>query len=136
MLEASCEIFSITESPSLICGVILRMLPTSSRWMVWNGLLNALSRRRCPSRWSVYWPVTNGTSCAILISASSLSSVTIDGVAMMLVLPWPPMARISAAQLKPFSTIWPTPIVRPFGTAGDRVGVQDALDDLADARCR
>jgi len=38
MLDASCEILSRTELPSLICGVILRMLPTSSRWMVWNGL--------------------------------------------------------------------------------------------------
>jgi len=38
MLEASCEILRTTESPSLIWGVIFRMLPTSSRWMVWNGL--------------------------------------------------------------------------------------------------
>jgi hypothetical protein len=45
----------------------------------------------------------NGTSCAILISASSLSSVTIEGVAMMLVLPMPFSARIRAAQLVPFS---------------------------------
>jgi hypothetical protein len=63
----------------------------------------------------VYWPVTNGTSCAILISASSLSSVTIEGVAMMLVLPMPPSARITAAQLMPVLTIWPRPIVRPLG---------------------
>ena len=112
MLEASCEILSSTESPSLICGVILRMLPTSSRLIVWNGFT-------CPPApempWFVYWPVTNGTSCAILISASSLSSVTIDGVAMMFVLPMPFSARISAAQLVPFSVSWPSPSVRPLG---------------------
>ncbi len=98
MLEASCEILSSTELPSLICGVILRMLPTSSRWMVWNGLTTPPVPL---TPWFVYWPVTNGTSCAILISASSLSSVTIEGVAMMFVLPMPPTARITAAQLVP-----------------------------------
>ena len=52
---------------------------------------------------------------------------------MMLVLPMPPMARISAAQLVPPSTIWPRPIVRPLGRPGDRIRIQHALDDLADA---
>ena len=37
MLELSCSILSITESPSLICGVTFRIVPTSWRWMVWNG---------------------------------------------------------------------------------------------------
>jgi hypothetical protein len=69
MLELSCSIFSVTASPPLICGVILRIVPTSWRWMVWNGFT-------CPLllfRVFVYCPVMNGTSCATLISASWLS---------------------------------------------------------------
>ena len=97
--EASCEILSATESPSLICGVILRMLPTSSRVTVWKGFCTPP-----PVVSVVNCPVMKGTSWAILISASSLSRVTIEGVAMMLVLPRPSSARISAAQLIPLST--------------------------------
>ena len=84
----------------------------------------------------VYWPVRNGTSCAILISASSLSSVTIEGVAMMLVLPIAARcARISAAQLVPLSTSWPTPSVRPVGSTSCDAAPDSAIarDDLADA---
>ena len=127
-LEASCEILSATESPSLICGVILRMLPTSSRSRSGRGCSR---RRRSPS--VVNCPVMNGTSCAILISASSLSSVTIEGVAMMLVLPMPFSARISAAQLVPFSTSWPTPSVSPRGIDVVAVRIAHACDHLADA---
>ena len=38
MPEASCSILSRIVSSSVICGVIFRMLPTSLRSMVWNGL--------------------------------------------------------------------------------------------------
>jgi len=39
MLELSIEIFIMTAEPSgEMVGVTLRMVPTSSRWMVWKGL--------------------------------------------------------------------------------------------------
>ena len=36
--ELSRSIFSRTASPSLICGVSLMIVPTSSRWIVWKGV--------------------------------------------------------------------------------------------------
>ncbi len=58
MLEVSCSIFSFTPLPSLICGVIFSFVPTSWRWMVWNGL--TVPTFALPA--FVNWPVTNGTS--------------------------------------------------------------------------
>ena len=37
--ESSCSILSWMASPSLMCGVTLRMVPTSSRWIVSKGLV-------------------------------------------------------------------------------------------------
>ena len=37
-LDTSCSIFIMIVPSSVICGVILRMMPTSWRWMVWKGL--------------------------------------------------------------------------------------------------
>ena len=118
MLELSCSILSITESPSLICGVILRMVPTSCRWIVWKGfrLLPVLPPVL------VYCPVTNGTSCATLISASWLSIVTIEGVAIMLVVESPRSARSTAAKSTPPLPRRPTPTVVPRGTLVSVVG--------------
>jgi len=105
------------------------MLPTSSRWMVWNGFTTPPG---VETPWLVYWPVTNGTSWAILISASSLSSVTIDGVAMMLVLPMPPMARMTAASWCRCSRLRRGPW---SGRSATRrwIRVEHPLDDLTDA---
>ena len=117
MLELSCSILSITESPSLICGVTLSSVPTSRRWIVWKGASGVP-----PPLVLVYWPVRNGTSCATLISASSLSIVTMDGVAMMLVVESPRSARTTAAKLTPVSFRRPTPMVVPRGALVSVVG--------------
>ena len=49
----------------------------------------------------VNWPVTNGTSCATLSSASWLSMVIVEGVAMMLLSLSPRMARSIAPKFTP-----------------------------------
>jgi hypothetical protein len=58
------------QSPSLICGVIFRIVPTSCAG--WSGKDSPVVPPVLPPV-LVNWPVTNGTSCATLISASSLS---------------------------------------------------------------
>ena len=98
-LEVSCSIVSFTPLPSLICGVIFRLVPTSSRWIVWNGFTLPL----LPLPVFVNCPVRNGTSWPTLISASSLSSVTICGVETMFVSASPRSAFSIAAQLVPLS---------------------------------
>ena len=95
MLELSIESFIITAVPSAeIVGVTLRMVPTSSRWMVWKGLTAPLVAVPVLEN----WPVTNGTSCATLSSASWLSIVMAEGVAMMLVCESLWIARSTAAK--------------------------------------
>ncbi len=69
--------------PSLMCGVTLRMVPTSSRWMVSNGLVVPFTA----AVELVYWPVMSGISCVTFTSASSLFMVITRGVEMMLLGP-------------------------------------------------
>ncbi len=103
MLETSSAISMITASPSLICGVMVSLVPTSWRLMVWNGLTVPVVPVALEKL-----PVRNGTSWPTLISASSLSMVTIDGVPRMLVLASPRNARQQGAQLVPVSLKRPT----------------------------
>ena len=39
MLEVFCSILSLTPVPSLIWGVIVRLVPIAWRWIVWKGLI-------------------------------------------------------------------------------------------------
>jgi len=58
MLETSCWISMVIESPSLICGLTLRVMPTSLRSMVRKGLeMVVLPELEA----AVYSPVTKGT---------------------------------------------------------------------------
>ena len=77
----------------------------------------------------VNWPVMNGTSCATLISASWLSIVTVEGVAITLVFDRRCSARIIAAKFTPVAAIRPMPNVVPVGSrAGrDRGGIVHRL---------
>ena len=128
MLEASCEIFRSTVSP---LGDLRRDLEDDADFLALDGLERidraAAGRRRVG--------VLAGDE-RHLLGDLDLRLLVVEGddrgLDTMLVLPWPPIARSSAAQLKPSATIWPTPMVRPLGTAGDAVGVQDALQDLPD----
>ena len=57
IFEISWAIFKSIESPSLICGVMVRLTPTCSRCIVWKGFT-------APPVPPVFEnePVTNGTS--------------------------------------------------------------------------
>ena len=111
-LELDLELHQ--RASALICGVILRMVPTSSRWTVVKGFTSPLLPV-LPVL--VYEPVMNGTSCATLSSASWLSIVTADGVAMMLVFESPWMARSIAAKFTPVAAMRPMPKVVPVLSA-------------------
>jgi hypothetical protein len=78
-LDDSWKIAIRIDPFSLICGRMRRVMPTSLRSMVWNGLDKAVPV-------FVNWPVTKGTLLPTMILASSLSSVTRFGVEVMLVL--------------------------------------------------
>ncbi len=69
-LETSTKIVSFSEEASLICGVIRRVMPTSSRLMVWV-VVPAVP---------MVWPVGIGTFVATTIWACSLSDVSTLGV--------------------------------------------------------
>jgi len=111
MLDASCEILSRTELPSLICGVILEDV---ADFLALDGLERVDLAAGAGDALARVLPVTERHFLRDLISASSLSSVTIEGVAMMFVFADAATARITAAQLVPPVTIWPRPIVRPL----------------------
>ena len=80
-LDDSWKIVIFTEPSSPICGLMRKVMPTSFRSMVWNGLV-------VPVPVLVNCPVTKGTLLPTMILASSLSSVIRFGVEMMLVLVW------------------------------------------------
>src|ERR1700722_17794398 len=108
--ELSRSIFSRTASPSLICGVSLMIVPTSSRWIVWKGVTELFAEPVL-----VNWPVRNGTSLATFSVASWLSMVTADGVATMLELVSLLIALSIAAKLTPEDATRPTPKIAPVG---------------------
>src|SRR5258708_4572822 len=119
MLELSIESFSITELPSAeMVGVTLRIVPTSWRWMVWNGLTTPEVPVAVAAVF-VNWPVTNGTSCATFTSASWLSMVTAEGVATTLVFVSPRIARSMAAKFTPVPAMPPMPTVVPCSRGVD-----------------
>ena len=79
---------------SPIWGRMRRVMPTSLRSIVWNGLESDPVVPVC-----VYWPVTNGTLLPTTIFASSLSSVTRFGVEAIFVLVW--LCRMLAIAASP-----------------------------------
>ncbi|CUJ27254.1 Uncharacterised protein [Achromobacter xylosoxidans] len=94
--------------------------PTSSRWMVWNGLL------LLPPL-VTYWPVTNGTVLPTRMLADWLSSVSRFGVDRMLASPVFCIARASTPRLMtllPSTSTVPltTPRLRPLPSASIEVG--------------
>jgi hypothetical protein len=99
----------------LTCGVILRIVPTSWRCTVVKGF-TLPPASLVPVL--VYEPVTKGTSCATFSSASWLSIVTVEGVAMMLVFESPWIARNIAAKFTPVAAMRPMPKVVPVPSNG------------------
>ena len=108
-LEISCSISSLMALPSLICGRTLSFRPTSSRLMVWKGLVGV---EAVPV--VVKEPVTKGRFSPTTISASSLSMVTMFGVESTLVLLSEASARSSAPKSVPAPPMFPTTIARPL----------------------
>ena len=87
-----CSISSVMESPWLILGVTFRVIPISCRLTVENGLADV--RLVLPVWKGTFWPTSK--------LASSLSSATIVGVDMILVLFRVLMALIAPIKF-PFS---------------------------------
>ena len=108
--ETSWLILSWMVSPSLICGVMPSVMPTSLRSIVWNGLTMPVVLL-VPVLEN--WPDRNGTSWPTEISASSLSMVTSVGVDRILVLPSPAKAFSRNRKLVPFSLMRPPAAVMP-----------------------
>ena len=123
---------SFTPLPSLICGVIFRLVPTSSRWIVWNGFTLPL----LPLPVLEYWPGEERHFLADL----DLGFLVVErhdmrrrddvrvGVAVQRV-------DRTAAQLVPVSLILPMPNVMPSRiTPGS--GVPRRSRAAPAARCR
>ncbi len=124
--ESSCSILSWMASPSLMCGVTLRMVPTSSRWMVSNGLVVPLTA----AVELVYWPVISGISCVTFTSASSLFMVMTRGVEMMLLVPSLRRAWMMAAKPLPVLELYvPTAKVAPVGITEEMLEAAVAPDE-------
>ena len=102
--DTSCSMVICTASPSLICGVIRSLVPTSCRSMVWKGLVFVELAVE---------PVITGISCPTRIDASSLSKVSRLGVERIFDSESLANAETRVAKLKP-SDSFPRPMAAPL----------------------
>ena len=116
--------------PSPICGLMRSVRPTSLRSIVWNGLTAPL-----PPVFE-YEPVRNGTFWPTTIFASSLSSMTMLGVASTLASVLVSRKRASAPMFQRSPIFFSRPMFSPGGMRDGRqaraalVGGDGQVDDV------
>ena len=125
--ETSCFISKITEFPSLICGFIESLIPTSSLDVVLKGFV-LFEPKLSPVVMGISWPIT--------VDASSLSIANSDVVVKILEFLSASIALIIAIILSSSSDILPIPAIMPWEFKSELAAIFEKLalspDSIAD----